>query len=127
MFSVLALLPFVLAGGASSAVDPFALATLDGPSVEVRRTVQFTNRSFGADFVEWDFDYNGVVPLVDSTELNPAWTYELPGVYAVWMQACNTHGCTEVVKLIEVLPPPSDIFADGFESGDLGAWSLVQP
>ncbi|MDD3247354.1 MAG: PGF-pre-PGF domain-containing protein [Methanosarcina sp.] len=51
-------------------------------------TVQFTDLCTGnTDSWEWDFDGNG---STDSTEKNPAWTYEIPGTYTVTLIATNT-------------------------------------
>jgi len=51
-------------------------------------TVQFTDLSTkNPDSWEWDFDGNG---SIDSTERNPAWTYETPGTYTVTLIASNT-------------------------------------
>lgn len=51
-------------------------------------TVQFTDLCTGnTDSREWDFDGNG---STDSSEKNPAWTYEIPGTYTVTLRAVNT-------------------------------------
>lgn len=51
-------------------------------------TVQFTDLCTGnPDSWEWDFDGNG---SIDSSEKNPAWTYEIPGTYTVILRAANT-------------------------------------
>ncbi|WP_082088245.1 MULTISPECIES: PGF-pre-PGF domain-containing protein [unclassified Methanosarcina] len=51
-------------------------------------TVQFTDLSTNnPDSWEWDFDGNG---SIDSSEINPSWTYEIPGTYTVTLIAANT-------------------------------------
>jgi len=51
-------------------------------------TVQFTDLSTNnPDSWQWDFDGNG---SIDSTERNPAWTYETPGTYTVTLTARNS-------------------------------------
>lgn len=50
--------------------------------------VQFTDLSTGnPDSWKWDFDGNGAI---DSSEKNPAWTYQTTGTYTVTLEAINT-------------------------------------
>jgi hypothetical protein len=103
----------------------------DGPPVTAGVPVEFHDRSSGLPTTwEWDFDYNFLVPTPDSTQQNPTWTYTDPGTFAVRLQVCNALGCDVRIRFIDVLPgdgPPAEIFADGFESGDLSRWSGVVP
>ena len=63
----------------------FSASPLSGT---VPLTVQLTDLCTGnTDSWEWDFDGNG---NIDSTEKNPAWTYETPGTYTVTLIATNT-------------------------------------
>lgn len=59
-------------------------------------TVQFTDLCTDTDSWEWDFDGNGII---DSSDENPAWTYETPGTYTVTLRAINnTYGNDEEIK-----------------------------
>ena len=63
----------------------FSASPLSGT---VPLTVHFTDLcTDNPDSWEWDFDGNG---NIDSTEKNPAWTYETPGTYTVTLIATNT-------------------------------------
>jgi PKD repeat protein len=54
---------------------------------------------------EWDFDGDGII---DSTEQNPQYTYDLPGNYTVSLTASNPNGnnTATVTDYIVVLPCP---------------------
>lgn len=57
--------------------------------------VIFNNQSTDATSYAWDFDGNGTV---DSTETNPAWTYNTPGTYTVKLTVNNVGGIDEETK-----------------------------
>ncbi|MES2837891.1 MAG: T9SS type B sorting domain-containing protein [Bacteroidota bacterium] len=65
--------------------------------------VNFDNRSFGYETLEWDFgDGEG------SHEVSPSHTFEDPGVYDVKLIAFNPHSCNErdtIIKKIYVNAP----------------------
>lgn len=103
-----------------------------GPAVTAGEPVQFRDRSTGLPTTwAWDFDYDFLLPTLDSTRQNPRWTYSQPGIWAVRLQVCNALGCSVRIRFIEVLPgqepAPEAIFADGFESGDFSRWTLPAP
>lgn len=78
-------------------------ATTDGPSAYVGQTVQFMDSSTGTPISwSWDFSYDGVQPVVDSTQQNPVWTFGTAGTYAIRLEVCNTGGCGSAVKQILV-------------------------
>ncbi|WP_410509110.1 PGF-pre-PGF domain-containing protein [Methanosarcina hadiensis] len=63
----------------------FSASPLSGTSP---LTVQFSDLSTGnPDSWKWDFDGNGAI---DSSEKNPAWTYQTTGTYTVTLEAINT-------------------------------------
>jgi VCBS repeat-containing protein len=83
-------------------------------------TVNFTNLTQPADLVTsylWDFGDGNT-----STEANPVHTYSADGSYTVsltayWEGTQTTHTKTNYIVISDL------IFKDGFESGDLSAWS----
>lgn len=100
-------------------------ARAEGP-VYAGVEVQFTDLSSGDPYIfAWDFDYDGILALFDSTDQNPSWTYDEPGTYQVFLEACNLHGCGTTFKTVVVLDSPDLIFRDDVESGDTSAWSIV--
>ena len=56
------------------------------------KTVQFTDQSTGADTIYWDFGDGQ-----NSTNNNPAHSYENSGTYAVTQQVSNQYGCTDTI------------------------------
>lgn len=71
----------------------FQADRLSGPAP---LSVHFTDTSAnGATAWAWDFDHNGVT---DSTQQNPAYTYNAPGVYTVCLTASNTGGSHQGCK-----------------------------
>lgn len=96
-----------------------------GP-VYVGDEVTFTDLSTGDPYLHvWDFDYDGILPLPDSLDQNPTWTFQEAGVYRVYLEACNLNGCGTVDKNVVVLDAPDLIFRDGVESGDFSAWTFI--
>jgi PKD repeat protein len=83
-------------------------------------TVSFTNLSlpFGPDTTYlWDFgDGNS------STEANPVHTYATSGSYTVSLTAA-WNGLQDTETKNEYVVVSEEIFKDGFESGDLSAWT----
>jgi PKD repeat protein/methionine-rich copper-binding protein CopC len=67
-------------------------------------TVQFTDTSTNTTAWAWDFDNDGVT---DSTEQNPTYTYEVPGVYTVKLTAYSMGGSDSMVitDLVNVTTP----------------------
>lgn len=81
-------------------------ATSDGPTAYTGETVQFMDTSQGEPTSwSWDFSYDGVLPLADSTEQNPLWTFTEAGLFTIRFEACNEAGCSAAVKQIEVAEP----------------------
>lgn len=75
-------------------------------------TVHFYDLSLYAQSWAWDFDNNGTI---DSTEQNPTYTYNLPGLYDVKLTVTNPAGSDDEIKsgYITVYPPPvADFTAD---------------
>jgi PKD repeat protein len=75
-------------------------------------TVQFTELSTG-DPTEWSWDCDND-SVIDSTEQNPSFTYEVPGTYTVTLVAANAGGSDEITKTdcILVTSPNSPPIAD---------------
>lgn len=72
--------------------------------------VQFEDATIGSPTAwAWDFESDGTV---DSTEQNPVFIYEAPGVYTVTLVASNVGGSDEMVKedYITVTTPPLFVF-----------------
>lgn len=60
-------------------------------------SVDFTEHSTGNPTQwQWDFNNDGTF---DSTQQNPVWTYNVPGVYTVKLVASNTNQSDEEIKL----------------------------
>lgn len=111
--AVLALAVFVLA----------PVAGAEGP-VYAGKEVTFTDLSSNDPHLfAWDFDYDGELPLFDSFDQNPTWTFDQAGVYTVFLEACNLHGCGTTFKTVVV--QEGIMLSDDFETGDFSAWSLV--
>jgi PKD repeat protein len=88
--------------------------------------VQFTDLSTNTPTTwAWDFENDGTV---DSTEQNPQFSYPTAGTYTVKLTAGNAGGNDDEIKTdyitVTVAPPTDLIFANGFEAGNLSAWSL---
>ncbi len=78
-------------------------------------TVSFTDTSLGSPTEwRWDFDSDGTV---DSTDRNPAFTYETPGTYSVSLTVANKRGeedTTFATHLISDVPPCLDTDLDNY-------------
>lgn len=83
---------------------PTANFTMSATSGDAPLTVTFTNTSVGATNVEWDFTNDG---YVDTTTVNPSYTFATPGLYTVRLRAINSHGMDEEIKanVIQVTAP----------------------
>ena len=91
-------------------VSPVANFTADILSDYSPLTVQFTDTSTSETDLttwEWDFDNDGTI---DSTEQNPTYTYNTPGVYTVKLTVSNVGSSNSAVKTdyITVITPPDD-------------------
>ncbi|MBN1194770.1 MAG: PKD domain-containing protein [Methanomicrobiaceae archaeon] len=103
-------------------IAPTADFTADLTSGDAPLTVQFTDLSTGdmPMTYAWDFENDGTV---DSTEQNPAWTYDIPGIYTVSLTVTNVAGSDSEVKsdyiMVNVPPvPPMAAFTADVTSGD---------
>jgi PKD repeat protein len=70
-------------------------------------SVDFTDASTGNPTQwQWDFDNNGVF---ESTQPNPVWTYDLPGMYTVRLVVSNANQADEEIRLnyINVIAVPA--------------------
>jgi hypothetical protein len=115
----------VVAPGAGAVDPPPGERGVGGPVVAVGIPVTFTDLSTELPFAfVWDFDYDGITPTIDSTDEIAVWTFTAEGDFDVYHEACNLLGCSSVVKTVPVRDP-NRLFADGFESGDVSAWSLA--
>lgn len=77
----------------------------------VNTPMLFTDTSFVyfRPVTEWYWDFNG---QHTSTDQNPSYTFNAPGVYTITLGATNAHGCTDTVtRTIEVFPLPT-VFAE---------------
>ncbi|MBN1194170.1 MAG: PKD domain-containing protein, partial [Methanomicrobiaceae archaeon] len=90
-----------------SVQPPTAAFSADVTSGDAPLAVQFTDQSTGDAPLTyaWDFDNDGTV---DSTEQNPAFTYNTPGAYSVSLTVTNVAGSDEEIKIdhIVVNVPP---------------------
>ncbi|WP_245860022.1 PKD domain-containing protein, partial [Methanosarcina spelaei] len=83
--------------------------------------VQFTDKSTGAPTSwAWDFDNDG---NVDSTDQNPLFTYNVPGVYSVRFNVSNAAGSDEDVKVgfIEVSKSLANSYSTAMNNTNPGA------
>ncbi|RKY16013.1 MAG: hypothetical protein DRP82_00175, partial [Planctomycetota bacterium] len=68
-------------------------------------TVSFTNKSTGNPTSwEWDFNNDGIV---DSTDRNPRWTYNNPGVYTVRLKVTGSGGSDVCIRWNYICVRPS--------------------
>jgi len=76
--------------------------------------VQFNNESCNAESYAWDFDGDG---NTDSTEENPSFTYNTPGVYSASLTVTNECGSDAETQTIDVLGIPETdlVLIDGGE------------
>jgi parallel beta-helix repeat protein len=80
-------------------------------------TVHFSDQSSNSPLTwNWDFNNDGTV---DSTDQNPTYTYDLPGVYSVKLASANADGGNELIKsgYITVTGSPVAAFTADFTSG----------
>jgi lysophospholipase L1-like esterase len=79
--------------------------------------------------LRWDFGNGDVVVATPTTSpFVQAFTYYVPGPYAVTVTALHANGGSRsVVVNIVVSGVDLTIFRDGFEAGDATAWSAVTP
>jgi S-layer protein (TIGR01567 family) len=80
---------------------------------QVPLSVQFTDLSQKAISREWDFNGDGTA---DSVDVNPVYTYTIPGNYTVNLTVNNTNGTASESATITVLskptPPVSSIYTN---------------
>ncbi len=94
----------------------FSASPLSGT---VPLTVQFTDLCTGnTDSWEWDFDGNG---STDSTEINPAWTYETSGTYTVTLIATNTTYGNDTETKTGYITVTEETSSSGGSSGSSGS------
>lgn len=60
----------------------------------VPQTINFINQSKSAIQYQWDFTNDGII---DSTDVNPTYTYSSPGLYSIALTAINPNGSKTVV------------------------------
>lgn len=86
----------------------FAADTMEACSAPL--IVNFTDTTTDATSWDWDFGDGGT-----STQQNPTYTYNTPGVYTVYLTVTNAAGCTitdSIVDLIQIIEPDPIIAAD---------------
>ncbi len=120
---------------------PTAAFTTDVPSGEAPLTVTFTNQSTG-DITSYGWDFGDGIG--GSTDVNPVYTYSVPGTYTVTLNATGPGGAGSATTTITVTEPatatpepptaaftadvtsgaaPLDVqFADQ-STGDVASWS----
>ena len=79
--------------------------TVDATGINVGGTVHFTDNSWGAQLVSWNWEFEGGAPAT-STELNPTVTYNTAGTYGVRLTVTNADGESDtkyVPNLINVV------------------------
>ena len=62
--------------------------TVDATDINVGSTVHFTDNSWGAQLVSWNWEFEGGTPAT-STEMNPTVTYNTAGTYGVRLTVTN--------------------------------------
>ena len=65
--------------------------TVDVTDINVGGTVHFTDNSWGAQLVSWDWEFEGGTPAT-STAVNPTVTYNTAGTYSVRLTVTNADG-----------------------------------
>ena len=65
--------------------------TADVTAVSIGGTVHYTDNSWGAQLVSWDWEFEGGTPAT-STELNPTVTYNEAGTFGVRLTVTNADG-----------------------------------
>ncbi|HEX4953137.1 MAG TPA: hypothetical protein VF017_07055 [Thermoanaerobaculia bacterium] len=94
-------------------------------SVLVNRTVVLSGPVSGAALLSGSLSATGAGTVVTVSHLAVASSCEGPAVQA--MAGARIVGTGVVVLRPDSLPCPGPLFADGFESGDLSAWTTVVP
>ncbi len=64
---------------------------VDATTVNIGGTVHFTDNSWGAQIVSWEWEFEGGTPAT-STEMNPTVTYNEAGTYDVRLTITNADG-----------------------------------
>ena len=65
--------------------------TVDATAVSIGGTVHFTDNSWGAQLVSWEWEFEGGTPAT-STALNPTVTYNEAGTFGVRLTVTNADG-----------------------------------
>jgi gliding motility-associated-like protein len=95
---------------------PTAVFTVtNNTSCKAPVTASFTNASTGAVSYSWNFGDGGV-----STLANPTHTYNSAGTYTVTLIAKNATGCTDTLKLVDIIqivPPKINSINNAFGQG----------
>jgi len=65
--------------------------TVDATSINIGGTVHFTDESWGAQLVSWNWEFEGGTPAT-STAQNPTVTYNTAGTYGVRLTVTNADG-----------------------------------
>ncbi len=65
--------------------------TVDATSINIGGTVHFTDESWGAQLVSWNWEFEGGTPAT-STAQNPTVTYNSAGTYGVRLTVTNADG-----------------------------------
>ena len=65
--------------------------TVDATTINIGGAVHFTDNSWGAQLVSWNWEFEGGTPAT-STELNPTVTYNQAGTYNVRLTVTNAEG-----------------------------------
>ena len=69
--------------------------TADATTINIGGTVHFTDNSWGAQLVSWEWEFEGGTPAT-STEMNPTVTYNEAGTYDVRLTITNADGESDV-------------------------------
>jgi PKD repeat protein len=94
------LTPNQLARSVVVQVEPLQAEFTSSSPDTVGQPTRFTNQSIGALSYEWDFGDN----LGTSTEVNPTYTYNTPGVYNVTLVALDANIAATVTHQVEIVP-----------------------
>ena len=71
-----------------------AIIDMDAATVNIGGTVHFTDNSWGAQIVSWNWEFEGGTPAT-STDQNPTVTYSQAGTYDVRLTVTNADGETD--------------------------------
>ena len=90
----------------------------------INTPINFIDLSSGANQFYWNFD-NGDM---DSTNINPTYTYAVGGNYLVSLTIMGSNGCPNMIeKLVEVLTDPVLDLAMGFTPNSDGVNDVLYP